>query len=156
MDVILKTTLQVPPPVPKKPNVLLLPSSVHSSTNCNTERQTPQTDSPVGLQSPAVALSAEEFPSIPNPNMPELDENHFETDEESSKELSLQSSLQDSSLTELEEKMASTEIGMLECVGKYYSSSMLFSQYFRFLLHVSLIFLSSKTTYALPCGSPKF
>lgn len=111
-DLMLKTPLQVPPPVPKKPNVLLLPSSVHSSTNGNTERQTPQTDSPVGLRSPVVAFSPEEFPITPSvPNMPEPDENHLGTDEESSKESSLQSSLQDSSFTELDVKMASTGIG---------------------------------------------
>ncbi|CAJ1085835.1 NHS-like protein 2 isoform X1 [Xyrichtys novacula] len=98
---------KVPPPVPKKPNVLLLPSSVHSSTNGSTERQTPQAESPVGLRSPVGALSPEELPSTPNiPDMPEPDENHLGTDEESSKE----SSLQDSSLTELGGKMASTGI----------------------------------------------
>lgn len=107
-----KTAFQVPPPVPKKPNVLLLPSSVHSSTNGNTDRQTPQADSPVGLRSPVAAFSPEEFPSTPTvPDMPEQDENHLGTDEESSKESSLQSSLQDSSLTELDGKMASTGIG---------------------------------------------
>ncbi|XP_030286611.1 NHS-like protein 2 isoform X1 [Sparus aurata] len=103
---------KVPPPVPKKPNVLLLPSSVHSSTNGSTERQTPQADSPVGLRSPVGAFSPEEFPSTPNiSDMAEHDENHLGTDEESSKESSLQSSLQDSSLTELEGKMAGTGIG---------------------------------------------
>ncbi|XP_034532960.1 NHS-like protein 2 [Notolabrus celidotus] len=95
---------KVPPPVPKKPNVLLLPSSVHSSTNGSTERQTPQAESPVGLRSPVGAFSPDDFP-IP-PDMSEQDENHFGTDEESSKE----SSLQDSSFTELGEKMASTGI----------------------------------------------
>ncbi|XP_042256602.1 NHS-like protein 2 isoform X2 [Thunnus maccoyii] len=103
---------KVPPPVPKKPNVLLLPSSVHSSTNGSTDRQTPQTDSPVGLRSPVGAFPPEDIPTTPNvPEMPEQDENHFGTDEDSSKESSLQSSLQDSSLTELEEKMTSTGIG---------------------------------------------
>ncbi|XP_029311272.1 NHS-like protein 2 [Cottoperca gobio] len=103
---------KVPPPVPKKPNVLLLPSSVHSSTNGSTERQTPQTDSPVGLQSPVGTFSPEEFPSSPSVlDMLEQDENHLGTDEESSKESSLHSSLQDSSLTELGGKMASTRIG---------------------------------------------
>lgn len=103
---------KVPPPVPKKPNVLLLPSSVHSSTNGSTERQTPQTDSPVGLRSPVGAFSLEEFPSTPSaPDVPEQDENHMGTDEESSKESSLQSSLQDSSLTELGEKMTCAGIG---------------------------------------------
>lgn len=43
--------------------------------------------------------------------MTDEDENHLGTDEESSKESSLQSSLQDSSLTELEGKMASSNIG---------------------------------------------
>ncbi|XP_067379394.1 NHS-like protein 2 isoform X2 [Channa argus] len=103
---------KVPPPVPKKPNVLLLPSSVHSSTNGSTDRQTPQTDSPVGLHSPVRAFPPEDIPSAPSvPDMPEEDENHLGTDEESSKESSLHSSLQDSSLTELEEKAASTGIG---------------------------------------------
>ncbi|XP_070711293.1 NHS-like protein 2 [Pempheris klunzingeri] len=103
---------KVPPPVPKKPNVLLLPSSVHSSTNGSTERQTPQADSPVGLRSPLGTFSPEEFPSTPSvPDMPDQDENHLGTDEESSKESSLQSSLHDSSLTELGGKMASTGLG---------------------------------------------
>lgn len=103
---------KVPPPVPKKPNVLLLPSSVHSSSNGSAERQTPQTDSPVGLRSPVGAFSPEEFPSTPNvPDLSGNDENHLGMDEESSKESSLQSSLQDSSLTELGEKMSSTGIG---------------------------------------------
>lgn len=103
---------KVPPPVPKKPNVLLLPTSVHSSTNGSTDRQTPQTDSPVGLRSPVGAFPPEDIPSAPSvPDMAEQDENHLGTDEESSKESSLQSSLQDSSLTELEGKMAGTGIG---------------------------------------------
>ncbi|XP_026208850.1 NHS-like protein 2 isoform X2 [Anabas testudineus] len=103
---------KVPPPVPKKPNVLLLPTSVHSSTNGSTDRQTPQTDSPVGLQSPIGAFPPEDIPIAASvPDMPEEDENHLGTDEDSSKESSLQSSLQDSSLTELERKMASTSMG---------------------------------------------
>ncbi|XP_053199136.1 LOW QUALITY PROTEIN: NHS-like protein 2 [Scomber japonicus] len=104
---------KVPPPVPKKPNVLLLPSSVHSSTNGSTDRQTPQTDSPVGLRSPVGAFPPEDIPTTtPNvPEMPEQDENHLGTDEDSSKESSLQSSLQDSSFTELEGKMAAIGIG---------------------------------------------
>ncbi|XP_071315040.1 NHS-like protein 2 isoform X1 [Trachinotus anak] len=99
---------KVPPPVPKKPNVLLLPTSVHSSTNGSTDRQTPQTDSPVGLRSPVGTFPPDDIPSAPY--MPEQDENHLGTDEESSKDSSLQSSLQDSSLTELEGKMASSTI----------------------------------------------
>lgn len=99
---------KVPPPVPKKPNVLLLPSSVHSSSNGSTEQQAPQAESPVGHRSPVGALSPEEFPSTPNvPDAPEQEENHLGRDEESSKE----SSLQDSSLTESGGKMASTGIG---------------------------------------------
>nr|XP_033465205.1 NHS-like protein 2 isoform X4 [Epinephelus lanceolatus] len=104
---------KVPPPVPKKPNVLLLPSSVHS-TNGSTERQTPQAESPVGLPSPVGAFPPEELPGSPSvPDMLEQDENHLDdkSEEESSKESSLQSSLQDSSLTELGGKMASTGIG---------------------------------------------
>uniref|UniRef100_A0A3Q3LYE9 NHS-like 2 n=2 Tax=Mastacembelus armatus TaxID=205130 RepID=A0A3Q3LYE9_9TELE len=103
---------KVPPPVPKKPNVLLLHTSVHSSTNGNTDRPTPQTDNPVGLQSSTGMFPPEDIPSAPSfPDMPEQDENHLGIDEESSKESSLQSSLQDSSLTEIERKLASTAIG---------------------------------------------
>lgn len=105
-------SLQVPPPVPKKPNVLLLPTSVHSSTNGSTDRPTAQADSPVGLRSPVGAFPLEDIPTAPSAtDNPERDENHVGTDEESSKDSSLQSSLQDSSLTELEGKMAGTGIG---------------------------------------------
>ncbi|KAM6909130.1 NHS-like protein 2 isoform 2-T2 [Xenentodon cancila] len=103
---------KVPPPVPKKPNVLLLPTSVPSSTNGSTDRQMPQTDSPVGLRSPVGAYPPDDIPTIPSvSDMAEQEENHVGTDEESSKESSLQSSLQDSSLTELGEKMASAGMG---------------------------------------------
>ncbi|KAM9425392.1 NHS-like protein 2 [Pholidichthys leucotaenia] len=104
---------KVPPPVPKKPHVLLLPTSVHSSTNGSTDRQTPQADSPVGLRSPVGSLPPEDLLTTPDvPDMPDIqNENHVGTDEENSKESSLQSSLQDSSLTELDGKMASTGIG---------------------------------------------
>ncbi|KAM9717073.1 NHS-like protein 2 isoform 2-T4 [Menidia menidia] len=103
---------KVPPPVPKKPNVLLLPTSLHSSTNGNTDRQVPQTESPVGLRSPVGMFLPDDIPASPSVlDMSEQDENYLGTDEESSKESSLQSSLQDSSLTELEGKMASTGIG---------------------------------------------
>ncbi|XP_029944383.1 NHS-like protein 2 isoform X2 [Salarias fasciatus] len=98
---------KVPPPVPKKPNVLLLPSSSLSSANGGTERQAPQADSPVGLRSPVGAFPPEDLPSSPGaPETPEQDENHLGTDEESSKE----SSLQDSSLTETEGKTAGAGI----------------------------------------------
>ncbi|XP_056156827.1 NHS-like protein 2 [Lampris incognitus] len=100
---------KVPPPVPKKPSVLLLPSSIHSSANGSTDRQTPQTESPLSLRSPVGVYLPGEIPSSPNAaGFPEREENHLGTDEESSKESSLQSSLQDSSLTELEEKLFST------------------------------------------------
>ncbi|XP_034020865.1 NHS-like protein 2 [Thalassophryne amazonica] len=103
---------KVPPPVPKKPNVLLLPTSVHSSSNGSTDRQTLQADSPVGLRSPVGVFPPEDLPNTPSvPDMPEGDENHIETEEESSKESSLQSTLQDSSLTELEGKMGGAGIG---------------------------------------------
>lgn len=102
---------QVPPPVPKKPSILLLPTSVQSSSNGSTDRQMLQVDSPVGLQSPVGAFLPEDILSPNVPHMPYEDENHLGTDEESSKESSLQSSLQDSSLTELEGKMSSTGIG---------------------------------------------
>ncbi|XP_055358972.1 NHS-like protein 2 [Betta splendens] len=111
IDLSEKKKPKVPPPVPKKPNVLHLPTPVQSSANGGTERQTLQIDSPVGLQSPVGAFLPEDI-LIPNvPHMPYEDENHLGTDEESSKESSLQSSLQDSSLTELEGKMSTTGMG---------------------------------------------
>ncbi|XP_041840512.1 NHS-like protein 2 isoform X2 [Melanotaenia boesemani] len=107
-----KKKLKVPPPVPKKPNVLLLPTSLHSSINGSADRQIPQTDSPVGLRSPVGGFPPDDIPASPSvPDMPEQDDNNLGTDEESSKESSLQSSLQDSSLTELGGKMANTGIG---------------------------------------------
>ncbi|XP_076027740.1 NHS-like protein 2 [Genypterus blacodes] len=103
---------KVPPPVPKKPNVLLLPTVVHSSTNGSTDRQAAQADSPMGLRSPVGACPPEDIPiALSMTDNPERDENHLGTDEESSKDSSLQSSLQDSSLTELEGKMATAGIG---------------------------------------------
>uniref|UniRef100_A0A087XML4 NHS-like 2 n=1 Tax=Poecilia formosa TaxID=48698 RepID=A0A087XML4_POEFO len=103
---------KVPPPVPKKPNVLLLPTPLHPSTNGSTDRQIPQSDSPVGLRSPVGAFAPDDMPaSSTGLDMSEQDENHLGPDEDSSKESSLQSSLQDSSLTEIGEKMASTGIG---------------------------------------------
>lgn len=53
----------------------------------------------MGLRSPGV------------PDMLEQDENHVGMDEDSSKESSVHSSLHDSSLTELEGKMAGAGIG---------------------------------------------
>ncbi|XP_037544304.1 NHS-like protein 2 [Nematolebias whitei] len=103
---------KVPPPVPKKPNVLLLPTSIHSSTNGTTDQQISQTNSPVSLRSPvAVFTQDENIVTSSVPEMPEQDANQLATDEDSSKESSLQSSLQDTSLTELEEKLFSTGIG---------------------------------------------
>ncbi|KAM4565140.1 NHS-like protein 2 isoform 2-T2 [Fundulus diaphanus] len=103
---------KVPPPVPKKPNVLLLPTPLQSSTNGSTDRQITQSDSPVGLRSPVGACTPDDgLASSGGPDGFGQDENHFGTDEDSSKESSLQSSLQDSSLTELGEKMAVTGIG---------------------------------------------
>uniref|UniRef100_A0A3Q2QXJ3 NHS-like 2 n=1 Tax=Fundulus heteroclitus TaxID=8078 RepID=A0A3Q2QXJ3_FUNHE len=103
---------KVPPPVPKKPNVLLLPTPLQSTTNGSTDRQIAQSDSPVGLRSPVGACTPDDvLASSGGPDGFEQDENHFGTDEDSSKESSLQSSLQDSSLTELGEKMAVTGIG---------------------------------------------
>uniref|UniRef100_A0A1A8ELL1 NHS-like 2 n=4 Tax=Nothobranchius TaxID=28779 RepID=A0A1A8ELL1_9TELE len=100
---------KVPPPVPKKPNVLLLPTS-QQSTNGSTDRQN-QTDSPMGLRSPDGTFAPDEIVPTPSvPETPEQDENHLGTNEDSSKESSLQSSLQDS-FTELEEKVANTIIG---------------------------------------------
>lgn len=66
----------------------------------------------MGLQSPVGVFPPDDIPSSSSvPDMPEENENHLGTDDESSKDSSLQSSLQDSSLTELEGKMASTRIG---------------------------------------------
>lgn len=113
---------KVPPPVPKKPNVLLLPSSGHSSSNGSggSERPAFQAESPVGVRSPVGMFPPEELPG--SPNIPEClpeeqeeeeqEQNHrAEADTDSSKESSLHSSLQDSSLTELENKMAAVETG---------------------------------------------
>uniref|UniRef100_A0A3P8UK03 NHS-like 2 n=1 Tax=Cynoglossus semilaevis TaxID=244447 RepID=A0A3P8UK03_CYNSE len=102
---------KVPPPVPKKPNVLLLPTAVQPSTNGSTDRQMPQADSPVGLRFPVESFPLDDVPSAPSfTDFPELEVDHMVPDEESSKESSLQSSLQDSSLTELEAKMDTTRI----------------------------------------------
>lgn len=110
MELLLK--FQVPPPVPKKPNVLLLPTSIHSSTNGTTDQQISQTNSPVSLRSPVGVFTQDEtIVTSAVPEMPEQDVNQLATDEDSSKESSLQSSLQDTSLTELEEKLFSTGIG---------------------------------------------
>ncbi|XP_064787214.1 NHS-like protein 2 isoform X2 [Oncorhynchus masou masou] len=98
---------KVPPPVPKKPNSLLLPSNsttVHS--NGTTDRQGTQMDGPAALRSPVGASPPEEIPG-----KEENQENPLGTDEESSIESSLQSSLQDCSLTDLEGRMATVEIG---------------------------------------------
>uniref|UniRef100_A0A1A8D0M9 NHS-like 2 n=1 Tax=Nothobranchius kadleci TaxID=1051664 RepID=A0A1A8D0M9_NOTKA len=104
-----KKKAKVPPPVPKKPNVLLLPTS-HQSTNGSTDRQN-QTDSPVGLRSPDGTFAPDEIVPTPSvPETPEQDETNLGTNEDSSKESSLQSSLQDS-FTELEGKVANTIIG---------------------------------------------
>jgi len=102
--------LQVPPPVPKKPNVLLLPPSVHSSTNGRADRQTPRgADSPAGLRSPRGTFPPEEerrgSPGVPE--TPEQDEDHSGIYEEISKE----SPLHDSPLTELEGKLGDTGSG---------------------------------------------
>ncbi|XP_014062905.1 NHS-like protein 2 isoform X2 [Salmo salar] len=89
---------KVPPPVPKKPNVLLLPS------NGTTDRQGIQTDSPAALRSPVGAFPPEEIPG-----KEENQENYLGmgTDEESS----MESSLQDSSLTDVEGTLNITETG---------------------------------------------
>lgn len=101
---------QVPPPVPKKPNVLLLSSSTSPSANGNAEQHIPPADSPVGLQS-HVTFSPEDFSSTSVPSMLEPERNHLGTDGESSNESSLQSTLQDSAIMELEGKMSSTIFG---------------------------------------------
>uniref|UniRef100_A0A3P9LAL1 NHS-like 2 n=1 Tax=Oryzias latipes TaxID=8090 RepID=A0A3P9LAL1_ORYLA len=97
---------KVPPPVPKKPNVLLLPTSLHSSTNGSTDRQIHQTSTSTDLRSPAAAFPPDEV-STQASETSDQDKTYVETDEDSSKE----SSLQDSSLSERGEKMSSTGIG---------------------------------------------
>ncbi|XP_042154130.1 NHS-like protein 2 [Oncorhynchus tshawytscha] len=89
---------KVPPPVPKKPNVLLLPS------NGTTDRQGTQTDCPAALRSPVGAFPPEEIPG-----KEENQENYLGigTDEESS----MESSLQDSSFTDVEGRLSITETG---------------------------------------------
>lgn len=109
---------QVPPPVPKKPNVLLLSSSTSPSTNGNAERQIPTVDSPLGLQS-HITFSPEDFPGTSVPISLEPEKNHLGADGESSNESSLRSSLQDSAIMELEGKMSNTVFGE----GKNYSNS---------------------------------
>lgn len=71
----------------------------------------------MGLRSPLETFPPEEEVVPCSPSVPDIleqdqeQENHLGTDEESSKESSLQSSLPDSSVTELGGKMASTGIG---------------------------------------------
>ncbi|KAF6730645.1 NHS-like protein 2 [Oryzias melastigma] len=98
---------KVPPPVPKKPNVLLLPTSLHSSTNGNTDRQIHPSSTPADLRSPTAAFAPDDISSQASETLSDQDKNHVGTDEDSSKE----SSLQDSSLSELGEKISSTGIG---------------------------------------------
>ncbi|KAM9400677.1 NHS-like protein 2 [Salvelinus alpinus] len=94
---------KVPPPVPKKPNSLLFPSiSTTAHSNGTTDRQGTQMDGPAALRSPVGAFPPEEIPG-----KEENQENHLGTDEESS----MESSLQDCSLTDLEGRMATVEIG---------------------------------------------
>ncbi|XP_077445086.1 NHS-like protein 2 isoform X2 [Stigmatopora argus] len=67
-----KKKSKVPPPVPKKPNVLLLPSTGHPS---GAESQTTPTDSPVGLPCPWDASPPENIPGSPPTST--RDENHL-------------------------------------------------------------------------------
>ncbi|XP_061769459.1 NHS-like protein 2 isoform X1 [Nerophis ophidion] len=107
---------KVPPPVPKKPCVLLLPSSVTPSTNGGTDRQTPQTDSPVGPSSPGAPFPPENIPISPRaPEMSTQDENYLGLDV--LKESLLHSSLLDSSFAELEGNMVATGIGADDSVS---------------------------------------
>ncbi|XP_077598413.1 NHS-like protein 2 isoform X2 [Stigmatopora nigra] len=62
---------KVPPPVPKKPNVLLLPSTSQPET------QTTPTDSPVGFPSPRDVSPPEYIPGSPPTST--RDENHLES-----------------------------------------------------------------------------
>ncbi|XP_019726816.1 NHS-like protein 2 isoform X2 [Hippocampus comes] len=97
---------KVPPPVPKKPNVLVLPSSGHTSANCGTDRQTTPTDSPLGLPSPGDVFP----PDITiSPEMSIQDENPLGAD--ALMESSRHSSQLDSYLVELEGKSATTGTG---------------------------------------------
>ncbi|XP_077355761.1 NHS-like protein 2 isoform X1 [Festucalex cinctus] len=98
---------KVPPPVPKKPNVLLLPSSAHSSANSGTDRQTTPTDSPLGLPSPGDSFPPDNMTT--SLEMSTRDENHLGA--EALTESSLNSSQLDSSLAEPEGKSATTGTG---------------------------------------------
>uniref|UniRef100_A0A3B3CKI1 NHS-like 2 n=1 Tax=Oryzias melastigma TaxID=30732 RepID=A0A3B3CKI1_ORYME len=80
---------QVPPPVPKKPNVLLLPTSLHSSTNGNTDRQIHPSSTPADLRSPTAAFAPDDISSQASETLSDQDKNHVGTDEDSSKESSL-------------------------------------------------------------------
>ncbi|XP_045075463.1 NHS-like protein 2 [Coregonus clupeaformis] len=93
---------KVPPPVPKKPCILLLPS------NSTTVHFNGTTDSPVALRSPVGAFPPEDIPG--------KEENHLGTDEQSSMESSLQSSLQDCSLTDLEGRIGTGDDAVEESV----------------------------------------
>ncbi|KAM8880627.1 NHS-like protein 2 isoform 1-T1 [Synchiropus picturatus] len=94
---------KVPPPVPKKPNVSILSSSVHPPSNGNPERQAVPADSPVGPPSPACEFPPEDIPAPCVPEVQEQDDNLFDAD--SSKQSMMKS--QKSSFMDLEEKMAS-------------------------------------------------
>lgn len=114
---------KVPPPVPKKPSVLLLHTTVQPPTNGSPDGGPPgptQADSPLGLpslnggtcpedlpDSSPYPFGGDGFPGIPGipGGVPEREENHVE--EENPK----RPSLQDPSPPELEEKAPDAEIG---------------------------------------------
>lgn len=87
----------------------------------------------MGLRSPVGTLPLEDIPTAPC--VPEQDENHLGTDEESSKE----SSLQDSNLTELEGKMGSARIGA--GTSKRYCKSRLLLKFFFWLFCLLVLML---------------
>ncbi|KAM9834546.1 NHS-like protein 2 isoform 1-T1 [Syngnathus typhle] len=98
-----KKKLKVPPPVPKKPNVLLLPSSANSGP----DRQSTPTDSPPGAPSFGDAFPPDNI-SI-SAEMSTQDENHLGAD--ALTESSLHASLLESSQAEPEGKSAATGTG---------------------------------------------
>ncbi|CAL8326430.1 unnamed protein product [Lota lota] len=68
---------KVPPPVPKKPSVLLLQATVQPAANGSVDSRPPaptQADGPVGPRSPAGAPFPEDLPSSPSPFGDEVEE----------------------------------------------------------------------------------
>lgn len=73
-------------------------------------------DGPAALRSPVGAFPPEEIPGKEENQENQLGTDELGTDEESSMESPLQSSLHDCSLTDLEGRMATVEIGTGMCI----------------------------------------